>query len=165
MKKRNKRLALVGGIVLGVAVAIALILNAFRDAMVYFVTPSEVASMVEMPERNFRIGGMVEEGSVSRDSETTRVQFMVTDNKTSVPVIYSGILPDLFREGQGVVAEGRIDSDGVFQANRVLARHDEEYMPVEAMEAIKRAGHPDGEPMPEYGKQGTSGNGYGGGEY
>ncbi|WP_290653008.1 cytochrome c maturation protein CcmE [Aquisalimonas sp.] len=142
MKKRQKRLALVLGVVAGLSVATALVLNAFRDTMVFFVTPSEVMAMSDMPERKFRIGGLVEDGSVERDQESTNVMFRVTDTAKSVTVTYEGILPNLFREGQGVVAEGHIDSDGVFRADKVLARHDEEYMPAEAQEAIERAGHP-----------------------
>ncbi|OOG25691.1 cytochrome c biogenesis protein CcmE [Thioalkalivibrio denitrificans] len=144
MTKRQKRLTLVLGVLAGVAIATGLILNAFRDAMVFFVTPSEVMAMTEMPERKFRIGGLVEAGSVVRDQQTVQVTFRVTDTAVSVPVTFEGILPDLFREGQGVVAEGRIDSQGVFHADKVLARHDEEYMPAEAQAAIERAGHPPG---------------------
>lgn len=139
MKKKNKRLMLVGGVLLGAAVASGLVLNAFRDSMVFFITPSEILVQTNLPERNFRIGGMVTAGSVQRDPESARVTFLVSDTVASVPVQYEGILPDLFREGQGVVAEGRISSDGVFHAHRVLARHDEGYMPVEATEAIRRA--------------------------
>jgi len=142
MKRRNKRLAIVLSSLAGLAVATALVLNAFQGAMVFFITPSEVMAKTEMPERNFRIGGLVAEGSVERDPQSTRVTFLVTDTAESVPVTYDGILPDLFREGQGVVAEGRIDADGVFRAHNVMARHDENYMPAEAQEAIDRAGHP-----------------------
>ena len=144
MRKRQKRLMLVLGVLAGLGIATALVLNAFRDAMVFFVTPSEVMAMTEMPERKFRIGGLVETGSVVRDQHSVQVTFRVTDTAVSVPVTFEGILPDLFREGQGVVAEGRIDSQGVFRADKVLARHDEEYMPAEAQAAIERAGHPPG---------------------
>jgi cytochrome c-type biogenesis protein CcmE len=140
MKARHKRLVLVLGIVAGVSVATALILNAFRDNLTFFITPSEVMAKSELPERRFRIGGIVEEGTVERDNESTQVQFAVTDTQKSVPVIYNGILPDLFREGQGVVVEGRIGNDGTFKADNIMARHDESYMPAEAEEAIKRAG-------------------------
>ena len=142
MKKRHKRLTIIIGALAGLAIATALVLNAMRDSMVFFVTPSEVMAMSEMPERSFRIGGLVEQGSVERDQNSADVVFHVTDTDKSVVVTYSGILPDLFREGQGVVAEGRIDSSGTFHADKVMARHDEEYMPAEAQEAIERAGHP-----------------------
>ncbi len=145
MKKRHKRLAIVLGVLAGAVIATALVLNAFRDSMVFFVTPSEMAAMEEVPDRTFRIGGLVEAGSVQRDTTSTEVMFRVTDGAMGVPVIYDGILPNLFREGQGVVAEGRLSADGgTFMANKVLARHDEEYMPREAQEAIERAGHPSG---------------------
>lgn len=142
MKRRNKRLGIVVSALAGLGIATALVLNAFQDAMVFFITPSEVMAKAEMPERNFRIGGLVEEGSVIRDPQSTEVSFRVTDTAESVTVIFDGILPDLFREGQGVVAEGRIGPDHVFRAYNVMARHDENYMPEEAQEAIERAGHP-----------------------
>lgn len=142
MKKRNKRLAIVVSGLAGFGLATALVLSAFQDALVFFITPSEVMAKTEMPERNFRIGGLVEAGSVTRDPKSTRVTFRVTDTAESVTVIFDGILPDLFREGQGVVVEGRIDSKHVFHAYNVMARHDEDYMPAEAQEAIERVGHP-----------------------
>ncbi len=142
MKKRNKRLAIVMSGLAGFAMATALVLSAFQDALVFFITPSEVMAKTEMPERNFRIGGLVEAGSVTRHPESTRVTFNVTDTAESVTVVFDGILPDLFREGQGVVAEGRIDSEHVFHAYNVMARHDEDYMPVEAQEAMDRVGRP-----------------------
>ncbi len=145
MKTRHKRLFLVLGVVAGVSVATALVLNAFRDNLTFFITPSEVMAKSEFPERRFRIGGLVEDGSVDRDPNSTRVTFEVTDTRKNVPVTYEGILPDLFREGQGVVVEGRINSEGVFEADNVMARHDEDYMPAEAQEAIERAGHPEDE--------------------
>ncbi len=144
MTKRQKRLTLVVGVLAGLVIATALILNAFRDSMVFFVTPSEVMAMTELPERKFRIGGLVESGSVVRADDSAKVSFRVTDTARSVVVTYDGILPDLFREGQGVVAEGWIDTEGTFHADKVLARHDEEYMPAEAQAAIERAGHPPG---------------------
>lgn len=144
MKRRNKRLAIVLSAVVGLGVATALVVSAFQENMHFFVTPSEVLAKTEMPERNFRIGGLVEENSVERDPNSTAVSFRVTDTVESVTVTYTGILPDLFREGQGVVAEGRINSEGVFNAHNVMARHDETYMPKEAQEAIERVGHPEG---------------------
>jgi len=124
-------------------VAVTLVLNAFRSNLVFFFTPSQIAADEAPRNRAFRIGGLVETGSVHRDG--TKVQFMVTDTAKSVPVAYVGILPDLFREGKGVVAQGRLEADGVFHASEVLAKHDENYMPPEAAEALKRArsGQPD----------------------
>lgn len=119
-------------------VAAGLILTAFRDSIVYFYTPSEVVEKHVPAGRAMRIGGLVEDGSVSRTGDTIR--FRVTDMKAALPVTYKGILPDLFREGQGVVAEGMLGSDGVFQARQVLAKHDETYMPPEVAEALKKSG-------------------------
>lgn len=139
MTKRNKRLLFVV-VILAAAVAMAsLIVNSFQDSMVFFISPTEVMAKDSLPERNFRLGGMVEKGSVERDPSSAKVMFLVTDTAVSVPVVYEGILPDLFREGQGVVAEGKISSEGVFMASRVLARHDEEYMPIEATKAVQQA--------------------------
>ena len=142
MKPRTRRAAwIVAGIaVLGVAAA--LVLNAFQSNLVFFFTPTQVASHEAPQGRAFRIGGLVEAGSVEHDKDALTVRFRVTDTAKSVPVVYTGILPDLFREGKGVVAQGRIESDGVFHANEVLAKHDENYMPPEAAEALRKAGHP-----------------------
>jgi len=125
------------------ALAATLIVNAFRSNLVFFFTPSQIAADEAPRNRAFRIGGLVEKGSVHRDGTT--VHFLVTDTAKSVAVSYVGILPDLFREGKGVVAQGRLESDGVFHASEVLAKHDENYMPPEAAEALKRArgGQPD----------------------
>ena len=136
MKPRHKRLALIGGIVGAVGVAAALVLNAFQSNLVFFYSPSQVAAKEAPLNRTFRIGGLVKEGSVKRDG--TDVQFVVTDTAQTVPVTYRGILPDLFKEGKGVVAQGQL-RDGVFVAREVLAKHDENYMPPEAAEAIRRA--------------------------
>jgi len=136
MKPRHKRLALIGGIVGAVGVAAALVLNAFQSNLVFFYSPSQVASKEAPLNRTFRIGGLVKEGSVKRDG--TDVQFVVTDTAQTVAVQYRGILPDLFKEGKGVVAQGQM-RDGVFVAREVLAKHDENYMPPEATEAVKRA--------------------------
>jgi len=142
LKPRTRRAAwIVAGIaVLGVAAA--LVLNAFQSNLVFFFTPTQVASHEAPQGRAFRIGGLVEAGSVEHDKDALTVRFRVTDTAKSVPVVYTGILPDLFREGKGVVAQGRIESDGVFHANEVLAKHDENYMPPEAAEALRKAGHP-----------------------
>ena len=140
MKPRTKRaLWIVAGLA-GLGVAATLVLNAFQSNLVFFFTPTEVAANKAPQGRTFRIGGMVEKGSVKRDG--VDVRFVVTDTAKTLPVVYKGLLPDLFREGKGVVAQGRIGSDGTFQAKEVLAKHDENYMPPEAAEALKKAGHP-----------------------
>ena len=137
MKPRHKRLAAVG---VGIAVlgdAAALVLSAFEQNLVFFFTPSQVAAHEAPQGRTFRIGGMVEKGSVKR--EGVEVRFVVTDTAKSIPVVYRGSLPDLFREGKGVVAQGQLGADGVFAAKEVLAKHDENYMPPEAKHALDRA--------------------------
>jgi cytochrome c-type biogenesis protein CcmE len=139
MTRRHKRLAFFSAALASVIVASALILNAFQDNLVFFFTPSEVLAAQAPLDRTFRIGGMVQEGSVRRDPESIRVHFVVTDGVSHLPVFYDGILPDLFREGQGVVAQGTLAGDGIFRASTVLAKHDENYMPPEAAEAMARA--------------------------
>jgi cytochrome c-type biogenesis protein CcmE len=129
-------LAIVGGLV-ALGVAAALVLSAFQENLVFFFTPSQVAANQAPQGRTFRIGGMVETGSVKR--EGVEVRFMVTDTAKSIPVVYSGALPDLFREGKGVVAQGQIGADGVFRAREVLAKHDENYMPPDAAHAVEQA--------------------------
>ena len=136
MKPRHKRLAIAGGIVCAVGVAAALVLNAFQSNLVFFYSPTQVAAKEAPNARSFRLGGLVEKGSLRRDG--THVNFVVTDTAKSVPVRYEGILPDLFKEGKGVVAQGQLEG-GVFVAREVLAKHDENYMPPEAAEALKRA--------------------------
>jgi cytochrome c-type biogenesis protein CcmE len=135
MTPRRKRLAIIGGILVAVGVATALVLNAFQSNLVFFYSPSQVAAKEAPTNRTFRIGGMVEAGSVKRAG--VDVSFVVTDMANTVPVKYSGILPDLFKEGKGVVAQGQLGPDGVFVAREVLAKHDENYMPPEAAEALK----------------------------
>jgi cytochrome c-type biogenesis protein CcmE len=115
------------------------VLNAFRSNLVFFFSPSQIAAGEAPKDRAFRVGGMVETGSVKRQADGVTVQFVVTDTAKSVPVVYKGILPDLFREGKGVVAEGRLGTDGVFRAEQVLAKHDENYMPPEAAHALEQA--------------------------
>jgi cytochrome c-type biogenesis protein CcmE len=137
MKPRHKRLAIIGGGLAALGVVAALVLSAFQENLVFFFTPSQVAAQEAPQNRTFRIGGMVEKGSVKRDG--VNVRFLITDTAKTVPVTYSGPLPDLFREGKGVVAQGRLGPDGVFQAREVLAKHDENYMPPEAAEAVKKA--------------------------
>ncbi len=139
MKPRHKRIAMVAGGLAALAVAASLILAAFQQNLVFFFTPSQVAANEAPQGKTFRIGGMVENGSVKRQPDGVTVHFIVTDTAKSVPVTYRGALPDLFREGKGVVAQGRVGADGVFQAAEVLAKHDENYMPPEAAEAVKRA--------------------------
>jgi cytochrome c-type biogenesis protein CcmE len=138
MKPRHKRLALIGGIVGAVAVAAGLVLNAFQSNLVFFFSPSQVVAKEAPQARTFRLGGLVKEGSVKRNG--TEVEFEVTDTAKTIAVRYTGILPDLFKEGKGVVAQGQLQGDGVFVAREVLAKHDENYMPPEAAEALKRAG-------------------------
>jgi cytochrome c-type biogenesis protein CcmE len=143
MKPRTKRLIMVLTALGTAGVAVSLVVSAFRSNLVFFFTPSQIAADEAPRNRSFRVGGLVQTGSVHRDGTT--VQFLVTDTSKSVPVAYVGILPDLFREGKGVVAQGRLEADGVFHATEVLAKHDENYMPPEAAEALKRArgGQPD----------------------
>jgi len=139
MKPRQKRVAMVAGGLAALAVAAALVLSAFQQNLVFFFTPSQVAANEAPQGKTFRIGGMVETGSVKRQPDGLTVRFMVTDTAKSIPVTYRGALPDLFREGKGVVAQGRVGADGMFVANEVLAKHDENYMPPEAADAVKRA--------------------------
>jgi len=122
--------------------AAALVLNAFQSNLVFFLTPSQVAANEAPRDRAFRIGGLVEAGSVVREKDALTVRFKVTDTAKTIPVVYTGILPDLFREGKGVVAQGRLQQDGSFRASEVLAKHDENYMPPEAAHALEKAGHP-----------------------
>jgi cytochrome c-type biogenesis protein CcmE len=136
MKPRHKRLAIAGGIVAAVGAAAALVLNAFQSNLVFFYSPTQIAAHEAPSARTFRLGGMVERGTVKREGIT--VSFVVTDTAKSIPVRYDGILPDLFKEGKGVVALGQL-SNGVFMAREVLAKHDENYMPPEAAEALRRA--------------------------
>jgi cytochrome c-type biogenesis protein CcmE len=137
MKPRHKRAAIVLGVLSAVGVAVALVLNAFNSNLVFFYTPAQIAAKQAPQGRTFRIGGLVEAGSVKRDGVT--VNFIVTDTIKAVPVRYEGVLPDLFKEGKGVVAQGQLGADGVFAAREVLAKHDENYMPPEAADALQQA--------------------------
>ena len=139
MKPRHRRFAWIGAGVLLLAVAAGLVLNAFQSNLVFFFSPSDVAENRAPQGRPFRIGGMVVEKSLNRASDGLTVRFAVTDTVKTVPVVYVGILPDLFKEGKGVVAQGRIGPDGVFHATEVLAKHDENYMPPEAAAALDQA--------------------------
>ena len=137
MKPRHKRFAILGGLVSATGIVVALVLNAFQSNLVFFYSPSQVIAKEAPSARTFRVGGLVETGSVKING--TQVQFVITDSAQKVPVRYVGILPDLFKEGKGVVAQGQIGPDGVFVAREVLAKHDENYMPPEAAEALERA--------------------------
>ncbi|MBY0484441.1 cytochrome c maturation protein CcmE [Nitrosomonas sp.] len=140
MKPRHKKLAIITAGVAALGVASVLVLNAFQSNLVFFFSPSQVAAKEAPIGKSFRIGGLVEEGSVKREDSSTTVRFSVTDTAKTIPVVYTGILPDLFKEGKGVVAQGKISADGIFMADEVLAKHDENYMPPEAAEALEQAG-------------------------
>jgi cytochrome c-type biogenesis protein CcmE len=132
-------MAMIAGGVAALAVAAALVLSAFQKNLVFFFTPTQVAANEAPQGRAFRVGGLVVPGSLKRQADGITVQFVVTDTAKSIPVVYKGILPDLFREGKGVVTQGRLGPDGVFRASEVLAKHDENYMPPEAADALKQA--------------------------
>ena len=136
-KKRRLYIVCLGLLCLGVATS--LVLTAFEDSIVFFYSPTDIAEKGLEADRYVRIGGLVEEGSVERHPGN-RIEFVVTDFSNRIPVTYSGILPDLFREGQGVVAEGKLDGDRIFVAQEILAKHDENYMPKEVAEALEKSG-------------------------
>ena len=138
MKPRHRRVALIVTGVAGLCIAVVLVLQAFNENLVFFFTPTQVAANEVPAQRSFRVGGMVEKGSVKRQADGVTVQFVVTDTAKSIPVTYKGVLPDLFKEGKGVVAQGRLEN-GAFVASEVLAKHDENYMPPEAADEIGRA--------------------------
>jgi cytochrome c-type biogenesis protein CcmE len=140
MTRKQRRLTLIGCSLAVLAIAAGLVLNALRDSIVFFSTPSMVAEKHIGPGRRFRLGGLVETGSLKR-GDNLAVSFTVGDGGAALPVTYKGILPDLFREGQGVVAEGALDASGVFRADTVLAKHDETYMPKDVADALKKQGH------------------------
>lgn len=137
MKARYKRFGLIVGGLAVIGVAATLVLNAFEENLVFFFTPTQVAAGEAPKNRAFRIGGMVKDGSVERDG--VHVRFIVTDTAHDIPVTYTGILPDLFREGKGVVAQGKLEDGSLFKASEVLAKHDENYMPPEAQQALDKA--------------------------
>jgi cytochrome c-type biogenesis protein CcmE len=141
MKRRHKRIGIIVAGLVGLGIASYLVATAFRNNLVFFFSPTQVAAKEAPVNRTFRIGGLVEEGTLKRDNDGLTVRFTVTDTAASIPVVYKGILPDLFKEGRGCVAQGRLNADGVFQAEEVLAKHDENYMPPEAGEAIDKAKH------------------------
>lgn len=137
MTPRQRRIVLVVGILAGVSVAGALALRAFQENVMFFFDPTQVATGEAPIEQRFRLGGMVRPGTVDRTAGSMDMRFVVTDFKRDVPVVYSGVVPDLFRENQGVVAHGKLGKDGVFVADEILAKHDENYMPPEVARAIK----------------------------
>ena len=139
MTRKQRRAVLIGTCLAVLGVAVGLVLFALRDSIVFFYTPSEVAEKQLAPGQRFRLGGLVEDGSVKRGEGTT-VSFVITDKRSTLPVTFTGMLPDLFREGQGVVAEGMLTSDGLFHADSVLAKHDENYMPPEVAKKLKEQG-------------------------
>lgn len=157
MTRKNQRIALIVGGLAFLAVAAGLVLTAFEDSVVFFFSPTELQAKPVDPERRIRVGGLVESGSVERGPSDAEVRFRVTDGTTSLTIRYIGILPDLFREGQGIVAQGRLQN-AMFQADEVLAKHDETYMPKEVADALKKEGHwKDGEAP--YGDAGKNGGG------
>jgi len=143
MKARQKRFIFLLGGMIALGATIALVLNAMQGNLSYFFSPTEVAEGKAPLDRNFRLGGLVEAGSFKRMGSDLTVTFVVTDEKRRVPVQYTGILPDLFKEGQGMIAQGKMGPGGIFMADEVLAKHDEEYMPPEVAEALAK-GHQEG---------------------
>jgi cytochrome c-type biogenesis protein CcmE len=139
MKPRHQRALAIGCGLAALAVASALVLNAFNSNLVFFFSPSQVMAKEAPQNRNFRIGGLVEVGSIQREAQGLTIRFAVTDLAHKIPVTYVGLLPDLFKEGKGVVAQGKLGADGVFRAEQVLAKHDENYIPPEAAAALKNA--------------------------
>jgi cytochrome c-type biogenesis protein CcmE len=140
MTRKQRRLVLIGTSLGVLAIAAALVLNALRDSVVFFNSPTDVVEKNVQPGTRIRLGGLVKDGTLQR-GENLAVRFEVTDGNRAITVAYQGILPDLFREGQGVVAEGAMDGAGVFKADSVLAKHDETYMPKEVADALKKQGH------------------------
>lgn len=139
MTRKQRRAVLIGTSLGVLALAVALVLFALRDSIVFFYSPSEVTEKQLAPGQRFRLGGLVEEGSL-KHGEGATISFTVTDKRSTLPVTYTGVLPDLFREGQGVVAEGKLEGDGLFHADSVLAKHDEKYMPPEVAKKLKEQG-------------------------
>jgi cytochrome c-type biogenesis protein CcmE len=140
MTRKQRRLSLLGAALGVLALAVALVLVALKDSIVFFNSPTDVVEKHVKVGQRIRIGGLVKEGSVQR-GESLAVRFEVTDGRSTIPVAYQGLLPDLFREGQGIVAEGALDSSGTLKADSVLAKHDETYMPKEVADALKKQGH------------------------
>ena len=140
MTRRQRRLVLIGGSLGVLALAAALVLTALKDSIVFFNSPTDVVEKQVAPGTRIRLGGLVKPGTLTR-GEALNVRFEITDGKSAIPVAYQGILPDLFREGQGVIAEGALDPAGLFKAHTILAKHDENYMPKEVADALKKQGH------------------------
>ena len=157
MTRKQRRLVLIGGSLGVLVVAVALMLNALRDSIVFFNSPSDVAEKHVAPGARIRLGGLVKNGSLAR-GDNLKVSFVVTDGNRDMPVTYQGVLPDLFREGQGVVAEGTLDAAGVFKADTILAKHDETYMPKEVADALKKSGHWQDEYAQRAAKPGSGGS-------
>lgn len=139
MKPRHKKLTIIIASVAALGLSAALVLDAFQSNLVFFFSPTQVVANEAPQGKSFRIGGLVEKGSVKRQSDGVTVNFVVTDTAEFIPVVYTGILPDLFKEGKGVVAQGKLSSDGIFRADEVLAKHDENYMPPEVAAALEQA--------------------------
>ena len=139
MKPRSKRLVAIACGLAALGVATVLVLNAFNSNLVFFFSPTQVAANEAPQGRSFRIGGLVEQGSIQRETKGLTTRFVVTDLAKTIPVTYTGLLPDLFKEGKGVVAQGKLGSDGIFKAEQVLAKHDENYMPPDAAHAVEQA--------------------------
>src|SRR5436190_4897322 len=139
MKKRHKRVVFIFACLAAIAAATWLVLGAFRNNLVFFFSPTQIATREAPVGKTFRIGGLVQDGTLKRDSDGLTVHFTVTDTANSIPVVYKGILPDLFKEGRGCVAQGRVGSDGTFYADQIMAKHDENYMPPEAARALDQA--------------------------
>lgn len=141
MKRRHKRITFIVAGLLGLAIAATLVLRAFQNNLVFFFSPTQVVANEAPANKTFRVGGLVQDGTVKRETDGLTVRFVVTDTAKSIPVVYKGILPDLFKEGKGCVAQGRLGADGIFYADQVLAKHDENYMPPQAGQAIDAARH------------------------
>ena len=138
MKRRHKRIIFIVCCVAALGLAAWLVLAAFKNNLVFFFSPTQVAAREAPQGRTFRIGGLVQDGTVKRDSDGLTIRFTVTDTANTIPVVYKGILPDLFKEGRGCVAQGKVGSDGVFYADQIMAKHDENYMPPEAAKALEQ---------------------------
>ncbi|MBS1140014.1 MAG: CcmE/CycJ protein [Proteobacteria bacterium] len=136
MKSRHKKLALIGGALAIIGIIAALVLNALNSNIALYITPTDVAAGKAPKDKLFRIGGLVKEGSISRQADGVTISFAITDTEKEIPVAYKGILPDLFKEGKGAVAQGKLNAEGTFVATEVLAKHDENYMPPEAAKAV-----------------------------
>jgi cytochrome c-type biogenesis protein CcmE len=140
MTPRRKRMLVVMLILMGVSIAAFLALTAFQKNLLYFYTPTQVAAGESPQGYPFRVGGLVVKGSVEREPDSVKVRFLITDGSATVPIVYAGILPDLFREGQGIISIGQMNGQGVFEASEVLAKHDENYMPPEVADSLKQSG-------------------------